>query len=108
MHRSAFLFLAFLLFFLLPFPVAAELKIDRVWEGEYGYGYALVTFTNTSRTTFKSSVTIECVALDAKGNNGFYAFERGPIGPGFTGTLRVSVKLNRVKLRSMTCSWRGR
>jgi len=43
-----------------PIVNAHEIKIDRVWV-EYDYGNALVTYKNTSQTTYRT-VTIQCTA----------------------------------------------
>lgn len=92
---------------------AGACEIDRVWV-EHGYGIALVTYTNETSLTFERAVTIQCTALDHSGNkinissNSFYASEHGPIRPGFTGTLKVYVKLNGAKMTDMKCNCQQR
>jgi len=90
------------------------LTIDRVWssnEGtEYAIGYALITFKNTTEETFKNQVTIQCTAIGYNGKKinsnerSFFAFERGPIKPGFEGTLKVPVELYGRRMKSMSCA----
>lgn len=55
-------------------------------------------------------VTIQAIALDSSGQKinenqrSFFAWERGPIGPGFKGTLKIPVEIGSAKFKSMECS----
>ena len=87
---------------------AEMLKVERVWEDtDIDYGYALVTFTNTTQKTFKR-VTIQCAAIGPNGkklNIGqhiFSDFRDGAIKPGFNRTVRISVQLYKAKMKSMS------
>ena len=65
MKKALIVFLAIVFFSGIAF--AEALKIDRLWvDGDYGY--ALVTYTNETDSTFNRAVTIECTALDSRGN----------------------------------------
>jgi hypothetical protein len=75
-------------------------KIERFWEetvGQFTCTYTIVSYKNTSQTTFAKNVTFRIAVYDAKGNmidtepRSFFAFEYGPIKPGFEGTLKVAV-----------------
>ena len=108
------LLLTLLAVFLLSATAHADaLKIDRVWTSG-DYGYALVTYKNITSESFNSSVTIECTALDSRGNKininsrSFYAHEYGPIKPGFKGTLKIPVGLYGATMKSMECSCQQR
>lgn len=85
-------------------------KVDRVWtEKNADTGYALVSYTNDTASTFQQ-VTIQCVALDSAdqklgvNQRSFFGHERGPVGPGFTGTVEVPVRLHGAKMASASCS----
>lgn len=89
-----------------------KLAIDRAWAedvGGYRCSYALVTWENISTKTF-DVVTIQAIALDSSGQKinenqrSFFAWERGPIGPGFKGTLKIPVEIGSAKFKSMECS----
>ncbi len=90
-----------------------EIKIDRVWA-EYDYGYALVSYTNDSNKTFWQAVTIQCTAKGQGGKKlntntrSFFVHNHGPIAPGFTGTLKIPVRLHGAELQSMSCRVRER
>lgn len=80
--------------------------VDRVYS-EHDFGYAVVSYANDSSTTFES-ITVECVATGGQGKIGvnqrsFMSRERGPIEPGFSGTIEVPVELHGAKLASMEC-----
>lgn len=103
------LFAVLAIFLLINIAFAGSLNIDRVWvDGDYGY--ALVSYVNDSTSTFDKAVTIKCIALDPKGNKininrrSFFAYEYGPIKPGFEGTLKIPVELHGVSMKSMSCS----
>ena len=97
-----------------PAPVApvsrGTVKVDRVQKDkQIDTGRALVSYTNDSRTTFQSCVSIQCEAFDNQdtkiGTNtrSFNAREVGAIAPGFTGSLEIPVQLNGATLGSMRC-----
>ncbi|MDP2791609.1 MAG: hypothetical protein Q8O15_07635 [Rectinemataceae bacterium] len=71
-------------------------RIERVWV-EYDTTYALVSYRNTTEQTFKSKVSIKVFLYDKEKNmldtnsRSFFAFERGPITPGFEDTVKVPV-----------------
>jgi len=87
---------------------AESLKFDRFWE-EHDFGYALVTYTNNTKATFNTGVTIKCIAIGKNGakintnRRSFYAHEYGPIKPGFSGTLKIPIRLYGLSLKSMKC-----
>jgi len=89
------------------------LTIDRAWDeniGGYRCAYALVTWENTSTNTFNAGVTIQAVAYDSRGQKinenqrSFFVHERGPIVPGFKGTLKIPVELGNAQFTRMECS----
>ncbi len=83
--------------------------VDRVWSEEStSTARALVTYTNTTSRTFAQNVTIQCVARVAgravgQGSRSFFAFERGAIQPGFTGTLEIPARLNGADFDMVDC-----
>ena len=90
----------------------AALTIDRAWSedvGGYRCAYVLVTWRNTTKETFQS-VTIQATAYDPSGTKidigerSFFAFERGPIRPGFEGTLKIPVELGNATFHTAECS----
>jgi hypothetical protein len=89
------------------FSSSSSLNIDRVWSSG-DFGYALVTYDNNSSSTFER-VTIKCVALDsvvdkiAVNSRSFFAFEHGPIRPGFSDTVEIPVSLEGATMCSMRC-----
>jgi len=88
--------------------IAGSIKIDRVWE-DGDFGYALVSYTNDTKSTFNRVVTIKCTALgknDKKINintRSFFTHEYGPIKPGFEGTLKIPINLHGISMESMSC-----
>ena len=90
-----------------------ELTVQRVWEEGspqgYHFSYALVSWENTTHKTFKQ-VTIQAIAYSPDGkminesHRSFFAHERGPIMPGFTGTLKIPVDLNKSNFSNIKCS----
>lgn len=90
-------------------PVRGLVTVDRIWA-EFDIGHALVSYQNTTTTTFPGRVTIQCDAFDRSdmkiGTNqrSFFARERGPIAPGFRGTLDIPVNLHGASLKRMECS----
>jgi DNA-directed RNA polymerase subunit RPC12/RpoP len=87
-----------------------EIKVERVWEdAKIDYGYALVSYENSSANSFAGGVTIQCDAMGKEeqkiGTNfrGFFSHEYGPIVPGFKGTLEIPVELNGADFESMRC-----
>lgn len=89
---------------------AGSLKIDRVWaDGDFGY--ALVSYTNDTKSTFKRAVTIKCTALDENSKKinintrSFFAHEYGPIKPGFEGTLKIPIDLHGIPMKSVSCGF---
>ena len=94
----------------IPGAALGELTIDRVWTSSTGnYGYALVTYVNTSGKTFERAVTIQCVAYDTSGRKinmnkrSFFAREHGAMGPGFEGTIKVPVQIDGIPMKEMSC-----
>ncbi len=90
----------------------SALIIDRTWDenvGGYCCSYALVTWENKTTRTFRS-VTIQAVAYDPserkinENQRSFFAHERGPIVPGFKGTLKIPVELGHAQFAKMGCS----
>jgi hypothetical protein len=85
-----------------------SITVDRVWS-EYDTGNAIVRYTNDTGRTFSRLVTIQCVAVDRDSRylgvneRSFFAYERGPIEPGFSGVVRVPVSLNGASLATMEC-----
>lgn len=113
MKKMFLLLIIIFLFYPTPFLLAQQIVIDRIWiKGDYAY--ALVTYTNTSKTTFNSSVEIKCIAFDSFGNKiamntgSFFCFNIGPIKPGFEDTLEVLIELHGAAMDSIKCSCRGR
>ena len=91
---------------------AGKLVVDRVWTdsiGSHKMAYALVTWENTSKQTFKS-VTVQAIAYDNLGkkidiaDSTFYKSEYGPIKPGFKGTLKILVPLGNEPFDKMGVS----
>lgn len=89
------------------------LTLDRAWDeniGGYRCSYALVTWENTTTDTFNAGVTIQAVAYDSRGQKinenqrSFFVHERGPIVPGFKGTLKIPVELGEAQFARMECS----
>jgi len=84
------------------------LSVDRVYSRD-DYGYAIVSYRNTSDQTFRERVTVRCDALDGArqklGTNtrSFFADDHGPIKPGFEGTLEIPVRLNGATLDRVEC-----
>lgn len=70
---------------------------------------AVVSYTNDSSKTFESRVEIQCVGFDAAGakfganTRSFSARDRGPIRPGFEGTVEVPIWLNGANAKSARC-----
>lgn len=95
----------------MPDPATSRgtLKVDRVWEEDHDYAYALASYHNDGSATFRAGVTVRCDALGDGGRKintntrSFFAHEHGPITPGFTGTVKVPVQLNGATLKSMSC-----
>jgi hypothetical protein len=92
--------------------LTGKLTIDRAWAediGGYRCSYALVTWENTTQKTFVV-VTIQAIAFDSVGRkiNGnqrsFFAHERGPIAPGFKGTVKIPVEIGGSQFAKMQCS----
>ncbi len=87
----------------------SQLNVDRIWQ-ENDFSYAMVTYTNKTKSTFNNAVTIKCIATDHAGNKinyntrSFFAHEYGPIKPGFQGTLKVPIKLNGIHMQSINCN----
>ena len=82
-------------------------RVERMWE-ESRYTYVLVSYRNTTSRTFNDIVTITAFLYDANNcmldmeDKSFYAFENGPMSPGFEGTLKFSFSLvgaKRVEIR---------
>lgn len=82
-------------------------RVERMWE-DGGYTYVLVSYRNTTSRTFNDTVTLTALLYDANGqmldmeDEPFYAFENGPMSPGFEGTLKISfsfVGAKRVEVR---------
>jgi hypothetical protein len=71
-------------------------KLERSWQ-ESGYVYALVSYRNDTEQTFGSGVTIKAIIYDATGGmidtneRSFFAYEHGPITPGFEGTVKIPI-----------------
>jgi hypothetical protein len=75
-------------------------KIERFWEetvGQYTCSYTIVSYRNTTQRTFTKNVTIQATVYDSQknvvdtGERSFFAFEVGPIGPGFEGTVKIPI-----------------
>jgi len=70
-------------------------KVDRVWD-DGSYTQSQITYENNTTTTF-SAVTIECIAHKKDGSKlnseqrSFFKHERGPIYPGFRGSLKIGI-----------------
>ncbi len=84
------------------------LKVERVWsEGQFTY--AIVTWTNTTGNVLRN-VTIQAIAKDKENNTiefnqrSFFEHERGPLQPGFTGSLRIPINTGYSKCNSVSCS----
>ena len=88
---------------------AGLLEVDRVWN-EGDFAYALVTYTNNTNKTYGTGVTIKCIAIGSNGKKinsntrSFFAFEHGPIKPGFSDTLKVPVSLNGLSMKTVRCT----
>lgn len=75
-------------------------KVERFWEetvGDYTCSYTIVSYRNTTQRTFTKNVTIQATLYDSQKNvvntntRSFFAFEVGPIGPGFEGTVKIPI-----------------
>ncbi len=110
MKKIFFLTLFILLTATLSFS-AGTLTIDRIWSSG-GTGHVLLTYANDSEKTFKKHVKIKCIAIDPDGNKinistgTISTADVGPIEPGFEDTVKISVDLLGMKMKSMRCSCR--
>ena len=98
------------IFVLSNLAFAGSLNVDRTWVGESGDSYAEVTYINDTNSTFTNGVTIECTAFDSRDNiinvntKSFSSHEYGSIKPGFKESIKIPVKLNGARMKSMKCS----
>ena len=90
---------------------AGLIEIERIWvKGDTGY--ALITYTNDSEKTFTKQVVIKCTAIGQDGkkininSETISCDEVGPIKPGFEETIKISIELFGVKMKSIRCSCR--
>lgn len=90
----------------------AALVMDRAWDettGNYRSSYALVSWKNELGRTFRQ-VTIQATAFDTEGKKidqnerSFFSHERGPIAPGFEGTLKIPVEIGNARFGKMRVS----
>ena len=99
-----------LVLFWVSLSISATLKIDRAWS-ENDFGYALVSYENDSKTTFKYYVTVQCTAFDSEGGKininkrSFFTHEYGPIFPGFKGTLKIPIQLDGGEMEEVSCGY---
>lgn len=79
--------------------------IDRVWN-ESGTPTAMVTYTNTTQTTFMHGVTIGCTGLTKAKTKVDYRTRSffDPVAPGFVGTVKVPLSMNGEPVDSAECS----
>lgn len=93
--------------------VQSSLTIDRTWVQDLSdrqWAKALVTWENTTSQTFNKEVRIQAVAFDTSGQRinenmrSFFVSERGPISPGFKGTLTIPVELHNQTFSTMECA----
>ena len=99
-----------LLLFFLSFQSHAGIEVDRIWS-EGNFGYALVTYANTTGKTFNTAVTIKCVAMGKNkkklgvNEGSLFTHQHGPIKPGFSDTVEIPFQLNGAKMKSVRCSY---
>ena len=99
-----------LLLLFLSFQCHAGIEVDRI-SSEGDFGYALVTYANTTGKTFNTAVTIKCVAMGKNKKNlgvneaSFFTHQHGPIKPGFSDTIEIPFQLNGAKMKSANCSY---
>jgi hypothetical protein len=76
--------------------------LDRFWVEDLTvtrYVYALITYKNNTKRTFRSVVSIVAITYDEHGKKlnmaslSFFAHARGPIEPGFTGSLKIPIEV---------------
>ena len=86
-------------------------KIERFWEetvGDYTCTYTIVRYKNTTNKTFKNQVEIEATVYDAKdkvvnmNTRSFFAYEYGPIKPGFEGTVKIPLECKKGQGKSVS------
>lgn len=77
-----------------------DAKIERWWEentGDNCWVYILVSYENTTTSTFNGAVEVIGTIYDKAGNmidqddGYFFAHEVGSITPGFTGTVKLMI-----------------
>ena len=82
-------------------------RVERMWE-EGSLTNVLVSYRNTTSTTFNHLVTLTALLYDADdhmldmNDRSFFASDKGPIVPGFEGTVKISFTLvgaKRVEIR---------
>lgn len=71
--------------------------VSRAWTDEHGAFQVVGTYRNDTQATFSAVVVVKCDALDASGDpietddTPIFAMDRGPIGPGFESTVKVTM-----------------
>ena len=84
------------------------MTIESVYDDE-DYLYAVVSYLNDTDETYRQ-VTVECKAVDKdnrtinSNKRSFSSYQLGPIGPGFTGTVKIPIHTYGLSAESASCS----
>lgn len=88
----------------------SSIEVQNVWH-EYGTTYILVKYTNETDRVFNNAVSIKCATIDRSrkiintNERSFFAHEYGPIGPGFSNSVKIPVNdIEGKKVRNVNCT----